>query len=129
MVAATTSPLDHATGAGWVKPRRGDYEDAIVRKRTRVCMMLVEATGGVVLGGRKALGALAERAGGRNAVDRTVYGAARDSPTSYYTHHVQQLVKAAVVTDAQAIRRQVIGLRQRVCTSAAEAAAAHGARA
>ena len=66
------------------------------------------------------------RAKGRNAVDRTKYGSARDSPKAFYTHHMQQIVKAAVVYDAQAIRKQVIGLRQRLCVTAANAAPAHG---
>ena len=118
-------PLSHATGKGWVKAKEGHYTDAIVRKRTRVCAMLVESTGGIERMGRKQLGTLSERAKGRNAVDRTKYGSARTSPTSYYTHHTQQISKAAVVYDAMAIRKQLLSLRQRLCVnSAAHAASA-----
>ena len=123
-------PLSHATGKGWVKAKKGHYEDAIVRKRTRVCAMLVEALGGIERAGRKQIGVLSERTKGRNAVDRTKYGTARDSPKQYYTHHMQQISKAAVVYDAMAIRKQLLGLRQRLCVNvAAHAAPAAGDRA
>ena len=52
------------------------------------------------------------------ATDRTKYGLTRNSPTSFYTHHGQQLSKAAVVYDAMAIRKQILSLRQRVMTGA-----------
>ena len=112
-------PLDHDTGKGWVKYKKGDYEDAIVRKRTRVCVMLVENTGGITLRGRKQLYALAERAKGRGATDRTKYGSTRGSPKSYYVHHTQQISKAAVLYDAMAIRKQILSLRQRLCSNTA----------
>ena len=99
-----------------VKGKKGDYYDAIVRKRTRVCVMLVENTGGITLRGRKQLGVLAERAKGRGATDRTKYGSTRGSPKSYYVHHTQQISKAAVLYDAMAIRKQILSLRQRLCT-------------
>ena len=47
---------------------------------------------------------LAERAKGRGAIDRTKYGSTCSSPKSFYTHHSQQISKAAVVFDAMAIR-------------------------
>ena len=123
-------PLDHDTGKGWVKGKKGHYDDAIVRKRTRLCVMLVENTGGITLRGRRQLGVLSERAKGRGATDRTKYGSTRGSPTSYYVHHTQQISKAAVLYDAMAIRKQILSLRQRLCTnSAAQAAPAGGAQA
>ena len=122
-------PLDHATGKGWVKGVKGHYHDAIVVKRTRVCAMLVENLGGISKGGRAQLWALSERTKGRGAVDRTKYGSTRASPQSYYVHHAQQISKAAVMYDAMAIRRQIIGLRQRLVTAAAHAAPADGAQA
>ena len=31
----TDKPMDHATGRGWVAPRKGHYYDALVVKRAR----------------------------------------------------------------------------------------------
>ena len=57
-------------------------------------------------------------------------GSTRSSPKSFYTHHSQQISKAAVVFDAMAIRKQIISLRQRLCVNmAAQAAPAGGAQA
>ena len=39
------------------------------------------------------------------------YGSARDSPKQYYTPHTRLISKAAVVYDAKAIRKQLLGLR------------------
>ena len=101
-----------------------------MRERTRVTAVLVETTGAIERRGRKQLGVLSDRAKGRNAIDRTKYGSARDSPREYYTHHTQQISKAAVVYDAMAIRKQILALRQRLCVNvAAHAAPAGGGRA
>ena len=82
------------------------------------------------LSGNAQLRALEDRTKGTNGTDRTKYGSARNSPRAYYVHHTQQLSKAAVMYDAMAIRKQIIGLRQRLCTSAAHAApASDGAQA
>ena len=118
-------PFNHSTGRGWVKAHKGQYHDAIVVKRLRVWLMLVEAFGGLGPDTRAAVWALSERAKGRNAVDRTKYGQARASPRSYYVHHTQQIAKAAVLFDAAAIRKAALTTRQRVCF-AANAAPAHG---
>ena len=56
---------------------------------------------------------------GRGATDRTKYGSTRGSPTSYYVHHTQQISKAAVLYDAMAIRKQILSLRQGLCTNTA----------
>ena len=61
---------------------------------------------------------VAQGTAGNGATDRTRYGLTRNSPTSFYTHHGQQLSKAAVVYDAMAIRKQILSLRQRVMTGA-----------
>ena len=62
-------------------------------------------------------------AGGRDApnehqIDRSVCEGGQTSfpvnPHSFYVHHGQQIFKAAVVYDAQAIRKQILSLRQRV---------------
>ena len=43
----------------------------------------------------------------------------RGSPKSYYVHHTQQISKAAVLYDAMAIRKQILSLRQGLCTNTA----------
>ena len=48
-------PFNHDTGKGWVKQSEGHYDDAIVTKRTRVTMWLVEALGGAGRGTRAGL--------------------------------------------------------------------------
>ena len=56
---------------------------------------------------------LARRSRGKGATDRTRYGTTRISTKSFYTHHGQMLVKAAVVYDALAINKQVMSQRQK----------------
>ena len=48
------------------------------------------------------------------AVDRTRYGKLRGSTRSFERHHLQQVVKAAVVGDSEGILRQVTSLKQRL---------------
>ena len=50
---------------------------------------------------------------GKGAIDRTVYGTTRLSTQSYYTHHTQQLSKAAVTYDAKAILKAITSLKQK----------------
>ena len=61
---------------------------------------------------------LARRSTGKGATDRTRYGTTRISTKSFYTHHGQMLVKAAVVYDALAINKQIMGQRQKLCHDA-----------
>jgi len=103
---------------GPAEQSEGHYDDAIVTKRTRVTMWLVEALGGAGRGTRAGLRKLEERASGPGAVDRTKYGSTRASPKSYYVHHLQQISKAAVVYDAIAIRKQHRATRVRLCGGA-----------
>ena len=70
---------------------------------------------------------LARRSEGRGATDRTKYGGTRISTKSFYVHHSQMMVKAAVMHDAKAILKQVTCLKQRACIAAN--AADGGARA
>ena len=108
-------PFDHTTGKGWVKGVRGHYYDALYVKRSRVVPVIVEATGGVTRHARAHIGYLARRSSGRGAIDRTRYGSARASTTSFYVHHLRQISKAAVMYDAMAIRKQITNLKQRAC--------------
>ena len=58
---------------------------------------------------------LARRSRGKGATDRTRYGRhAHQHHKSFYTHHGQMLVKAAVVYDALAINKQVMSQRQKL---------------
>ena len=61
---------------------------------------------------------LARRSEGRGATDRTKYGGTRISTKSFYVHHSQMMVKAAVMHDAKAILKQVTCLKQRACIAA-----------
>ena len=99
--------------ARWRQRRRGRTR---VRRSRR--WMLVESLGGIAPRARRQLYSLAARAEGRNAVDRTRYGSARNSPKSFFVHHSQHITKAAVMYDAMAIRKQVRSLRQRLCMAA-----------
>ena len=116
-------PFDHKTGRGWVKYQRGHYFDALA-KRSRVVPVIIEATGGISPHTRAHMRYLARRSTGKGATDRTRYGATRISTKSFYTHHGQMLVKAAVVYDALAINKQIIGQRQKLCHDAGVAHAA-----
>ena len=60
-----------------------------------------------------------------------MYGTTRVSTKSFYTHHTQQMSKAAVMYDAKAIRKQVTYLKQRAfgCVAHAADADADGERA
>ena len=99
-------PLNHATGLGWVASVKGQYADAL-QKGTIVNAMIVEATGGVTPATLAVVRRLTRRSQGKGAVDRTQYGTTRVSTKSFYTHHTQQMSKAAVMYDAKAIRKQV----------------------
>ena len=57
---------------------------------------------------RVQVGRLARRAEGKGKRDSTKYGSSRTSARTFFQHHVQQLSKAAVVGDAQAMRRREI---------------------
>ena len=59
-------------------------------------------------------GTSARRSRGNGGTDRTRYGATRVSTKSFYTHHGQMLVKAAVMYDALAINKQILGQRQKL---------------
>ena len=75
---------------------------------------ILEATGGIAPHTRAHMRYLARRSRGRGATDRTRYGATRISTKSFYTHHGQMLVKAAVVNDALAINKNIVSQRQKL---------------
>jgi len=59
---------------------------------------------------------LANRSKGHGAYDRTRYGRTRASPTSFVTHHTQQISKAAVVNDSRAILNCIISRKHKACS-------------
>ena len=88
-------PFDPATGHGRVAAVRGHYHHALLVKRNRVVVWLVESTGGIApqpLARLRRLGRLAKIKGAR---DSTKYGLSRRSPRSYLTHHTQRISAAA----------------------------------
>ena len=98
-------------------PHKGHYHDALYVKKLRVVMLLIETLGGIAPPARAHIAKLARRSEGRGATDRTKYGGTRISTKSFYVHHSQMMVKAAVMHDAKAILKQVTCLKQRACAS------------
>ena len=88
-----------------------------------VIPMIVETTGGLAPHSRRHVSYLSHgpRQRRRGAVDRTQYGTTRISTKSYFTHHTQQIAKAAVMYDARAILKRVTVLKQ-TCLRAGTAA-------
>ena len=109
----TDAPFDAKTGKGRVDRIKGDYDDAILNKRLKVVPWLTECFGGVTPKAARYARLLARRTQGKHATDRTRYGNARSSPKAFYTHHMQQVSKAAVITDAAAIGKQITSLNQK----------------
>jgi hypothetical protein len=99
---------------GWVKKKNGQYADAI-KRRTKLCLMLVESFGGINHSSNLQLNTLSKQATGLSAVDRTQYGRASSSARSYMQHHSQRLSSAAVVGDAAAICKKIVSLKQQAC--------------
>mmetsp|Transcript_16949 Transcript_16949/g.34258 ORF Transcript_16949/g.34258 Transcript_16949/m.34258 type:complete len:277 (-) Transcript_16949:546-1376(-) len=85
----------------------------VLRVYSRVVPVIVEATGGIAPT-RAYMRYLARRSHGKGATDRTRYGTTRISTKSFYTHHGQMLVKAAVVYDSLAINKHIVNQRQKL---------------
>ena len=78
-----SGPYDHATGKGRVLAAKGDYNDALVNKRSSVVLNLVEALGGLSPPGAARLWKVARRTQVRGARDGTSYGRLRISTKSF----------------------------------------------
>ena len=90
-------PLNHKTGKGWVKGKRGDYHDALFVKRNRVEVLLHEDIGG----GFSPPAAHKIRRLGRKSrehgVDRTSYkGDRKISFVSYHSRAISMNIVRAV---------------------------------
>jgi hypothetical protein len=88
-----------------VKAREGTYHDAIHVKKSRVSLMLVEATGAISPRSLTVVGYHSRRARGARGRDSTKYGKSRASTTNYYIHHVQRISMAAAIGEAAGIHR------------------------
>ena len=88
--------------------------------------MIVESTGGITPATLAVVRHLTRRSAGKSATDRTVYGTTRVSTKSFYTHHTQQMSKAAVMYDARAIRHQVTCKKQKALRVAQAGVAGNG---
>ena len=92
----------------------GDYEQAL-KAGHRVVTAIVEDFGGITPSFRAHMRYLARRSGGkRRGVDRTKYGTLRISPRSFYTHHAQQISKAAALGAAKHLREQLTTVKQKI---------------
>ena len=119
-------PLDHSTGKGWVKDHAygkgwvktdtgwkwmgAQYYDAKWVKKAITRLVLVETLGGIAPPTKQFLHVFAKEAAGTNT-DRTVYGAASASASSFVVHHTQQISMAAVAGDAGNINKQARNAR------------------
>jgi len=110
--------FDSTTGKGRVVEVRGHYRDALLVKRNRVVVWLVEVFGGIAPEPNARLRRHARFVKTMGARDRTEYGTSRLSPRSYYTHHTQRISAAAVRANAKNMRNQIACLKQRACGAA-----------
>ena len=118
-------PFAHDTGEGHVPFHGGDYYDARFNKRNQVVPLIVEAFGGIARRGARCLRYLARRASCRKrGRDGTTYS--RFHPANFLSHHLADIVTAAVYADARHIADNIVLLKSRAlgaATAAADASA------
>ena len=94
-------PLDHATGRGWVRGRRGLYYDALHVKRSAVEIVLHETFGGGF--SPPAVAKLHRHArSAASGTDRTRY-TTRRKVRSFKSHHSQRISLGIVKADSRGI--------------------------
>ena len=94
-------PLDHATGRGWVRGRRGLYHDALHVKRSVVEVVLHETIGGGF--SPPAVAKLHRHArSAASGTDRTRY-TTRRKVFSFKSHHSQRISLGIVKADSRGI--------------------------
>ena len=96
--------MDQDGDAGSWKWTGAQYYDAKWVKKAITRLVLVETLGGIAPPTKQFLHVFAKEAAGTNT-DRTVYGAASASASSFVVHHTQQISKAAVAGDADNIKQ------------------------
>ena len=99
-----------AGSRGW-KWTGAQYYDAKWVKKAITRLVLVETLGGIAPPTKQFLHVFAKEAAGINT-DRTVYGAASASASSFVVHHTQQISMAAVAGDAE---KQTSTSRRALC--------------
>ena len=106
-------------GSGWGAVLRRSYDAKWVKKAiTR--LVLVETLGGIAPPTKQFLHVFAKEAAG-SKTDRTEYGAASASASSFVVHHTQQISMAAVAGDAENINKQARNVRKDWLNSPARA--------
>ena len=98
-----------------VKAHMGAYHDALHVKKSRVSLMLVEATGAISPRSLTVVGYHSRRARGTRGRNSTKYGKSRASTTNYYIHHVQRISMAAAVGEAAGIHKAIMNKKQARC--------------
>ena len=96
------------------------YYDAKWVKKAITRLVLVETLGGIAPPTKQFLHVFAKEAAG-NKTDRTEYGAASASASSFVVHHTQQISMAAVAGDAENINKQARNGRKDWLNSSARA--------
>ena len=110
--------FDSTTGKGRVVGVDGHYRDALLVKRNRTVVWLVESFGGIAPEPHGRLRRHSRFVKSKGASDRTEYGTSRLSPRSYLTHHTQRISTAATRANAKNMRNQIACLKQRACSPA-----------
>ena len=90
--------------------RGRQYYDAKWVKKAITRLVLVETLGGIAPPTKQFLHVFAKEAAG-SKTDRTEYGAASASASSFVVHHTQQISMAAVAGDAENINKQARMMR------------------
>ena len=105
--------FNHATGTGWVKARKGDYDDAQHVKKNQVVPMVVETFGGIARRAARQLRFCARRAADmKRGRDSTRYSKSHPR-TSYLAHHTRAISGAAVFADAKHIDFSIATLKRK----------------
>ena len=93
------TPLDHATGVGYVAGHAGHYgcRRRRLAKGRQVVLLVIETTGAMHPDAIGMLYAWHAEARAEGCIDRTVYGASRTATTSFFMHHLRLISLAAVI--------------------------------
>ena len=104
------SPLCQLCLRGILLCTGAQYYDAKWVKKAITRLVLVETLGGIAPPTKQFLHVFAKEAAG-SKTDRTEYGAASASASSFVVHHTQQISMAAVAGDAENINKQARNAR------------------
>ena len=109
-------PFDHTSGAGYVAPHTGVYDDAIRVKNNSVQLAIISVFGAFGRQSQRLLKFYARRATSKKyGRDATRYSRYRRT-TSYLSHHMQCLSTGIVMADAARILENVAVIKQRAAS-------------